>query len=83
VKLWNFALILVTFSAITHANADMAEAERPPPRCTPISCVDPSTGYYTQRATTLNPLAIRTAADNWVRRSAPMSCRSIGRRLEP
>jgi hypothetical protein len=47
-KRWGIALALTAFGAITHANADMVEADRPPLHCTPVSCIDPSTGYYTQ-----------------------------------
>ena len=48
VKRWSITLVLTAFGAITQANADMVSAVRPPMQCTPASCIDPSTGYYTQ-----------------------------------
>ena len=42
------AVALAAFAAIAQANADLVDAERPPLQCTPISCIDPTTGYYTQ-----------------------------------
>ena len=41
-------MVLTAFGAITHANADMVEVERPPLQCTHLSCIDPTTGYFTQ-----------------------------------
>jgi hypothetical protein len=47
-KQWCTALVLIAFGVISPATADMVERERLPLQCTPVSCIDPSTGYYTQ-----------------------------------